>query len=79
MVESNRLAEATEARRDWAEANRKAAAAEERMLRAAVRYVRGEGPEPNVVLKEHALLLRREANALRPRQEGPNASFEHAR
>jgi hypothetical protein len=62
------LKQATNAVRAWAEAHRKASAAEERVLRAAVRFVRGDGPPPSAVQKEHALVLRREANQLR---DGP--------
>jgi hypothetical protein len=56
---------ATELARSWADAHAKAAAAESRLCSAIVRQVRGEGEGPGVVLKEHALLLRRHANELR--------------
>jgi len=61
------LKQATRAMREWAEAHRKASAAEQRVVHAAVRFVRGDGPPPSPVQKEHALLLRREANQLRER------------
>lgn len=59
----------TELARSWADAHAKAAAAESRLCSAIVRQVRGEGEGPGVVLKEHALLLRRRANQLRDELE----------
>lgn len=56
---------ATELAKSWADAHAKAAAAESRLCAAIVRQVRGEGAGPGVILKEHALLLRRRANQLR--------------
>ncbi len=56
---------ATELAKSWADAHAKAAAAESRLCSAIVRQVRGEGEGPDVVMKEHALLLRRRANQLR--------------
>lgn len=56
---------ATELAKSWADAHAKAAAAESRLCSAIVRQVRGEGDGPGVILKEHALLLRRRANQLR--------------
>jgi hypothetical protein len=65
---------ATELAKSWADAHAKAAAAESRLCSAIVRQVRGDGEGPGVVLKEHALLLRRHANQLRDELEANTKS-----